>query len=232
MKMTDPIKPQPFKDDAEFLDLAFEHLVARARRIGAERQLVEDVHSHPLWHHDRTLGRQGTVGEEESRRRIEQDLQAEERRLGEQLQARMVAHRADKSREPLGLDLVTKEAGLDKDERMVLTAVTALAVSPDVAKELSEGLGCGLFSRFGIEAAIRLLGPSGTSDWLRHRNLFHRSSPLISAGLITIEYPSTVCSPGDLLMATIEITPRAFATVTGTPLEDEEHEGDDSCGWR
>ena len=69
--MTNRNDPQPFTDDADYLDLAFAHLVAEARRIGAERQLVEDVHSHPLWHHDRTLGRQGTVGEEESRRRIE-----------------------------------------------------------------------------------------------------------------------------------------------------------------
>ena len=157
---------------------------------------------------------------------------AEELRLRERLDVRLASHRADTSREPLGIDVVTKEAGLSDDERVLLMACMAMAVSPDVAKELSEGLGCGLFSRFGIEAAIRLLGPSGTSDWLKYRNLFHRSSPLISAGLITIEYPSTVCSPGDLLMATIEITPRAFSVVTGTPLEDEEHEGDDSCGWR
>ena len=229
--MTDTNNPQPFDSDAEYLDMAFAALVARARRIGAEHQQTEDAHSRVPWD-CRSLGRQGTVGDEESRRRIEQELLVEERRLQDHLEGRLAVHRADSSREPLGIDMVCKEANLDEQERMVLLACTALAISPDVAKELSEGLGCGLFSRFGIEAAIRLLDPSGSGDWLKCRALFHRSSRLVSAGLITIEYPSTTFSPGDLLMATIEVTSRAFSVITGTPLDDEGQEGDDSGAGR
>ena len=43
-----------------------------------------------------------------------------------------------------------------------------------------------------------------------------------------VEYPSTTFSPGDLLMATIEVTAKAFAVITGTPLETENPNNEDS----
>ena len=214
--MNEPNPPQPFTDDADYLDLAFAHLVAEARRIGAERRLVEDVHSLPLWHHDRTLGRQGTVGEEETRRQADA-LVAEEHRLRKQLDARLTAHRADKARPTLGIDVVTEEAGLSEQERMVLLVCSALAISPDIGKAITEGLGTGAFSRFGVEGAMTLMEPQGVAGWLGFRRLFLRTAPLVRHDLIAIEFPSVTFGPTDVLAATVEVTHKGLALVTGDP---------------
>ncbi len=220
--MTDPNTPQPFKNDADYLDLVFELLTLRARRIGARRRLQEPPRL-PGFDH-RTVGQRETVEDEEVRR-VRERLLASEKDTQEHLDARVRAHRADSSRAPLGIDVITEEAGLTEDERTVLLAITALAVSGEIGERITEGLGAGPFSRFEVESAILLLDPKCVADWLKYRRYFHRSAPLLKHKLVVVEYPSI--HAGDILQASVEVTSRAFSVITGTPLEDEGHEDPD-----
>lgn len=225
--MTDTNKPQPFESDAQYLDRAFEYLVAQARRIGAERRLREDADSRPHWD-CRTIGQFDRVSQEETRRQVEA-LSVEERRLREHLEARLMAHRADRARPPLGIDVVVEAAGLGDEERVILLVCAALAISPDIGKAISEGIGVGPFSRFGIEGALILMEADGVGDWLKYRRLFLRSGALVRNGLVTIEYPSITFGPTDVLSAAVEITHKGLALVTGDPtLEAEIQDAQDS----
>ena len=215
--------PQPFTDDADYLDLAFELLTLRARRIGARRRL-EEAPRLPGFDH-RTVGQRESVEDEEVRR-VRESLLDTEKDCQDRLDARVRAHRADSSKEPLGIDVITQGAGLTDDERMVLLAITALAVSGEIGERITEGLGAGPFSRFEVESAILLLDPKCVADWLKARRYFHRSAPLVKHELVVVEYPSV--HAGDLLQASVEVTCRAFAVVTGTPLEDDDPDTADS----
>jgi len=227
MNMTDKNRTQPFDSDPDYLDLVFEFLAARARRIGAERRLEEDSHDLPLWHHHRTLGRLERVSEEETRRQIDA-LCAEEKRLREHLDARIRAHRADTNRQPLGIDVLAEESGLTADEKMILLACTAMAVSSEVGRQIAEGVGGNVFSRMEVETAIKLLEPRGTADWLRLRKLFRRNGALVRRKLIAVEFPSTTYAPTDVLSASVEITNKAFGRITGIPQDDEDPETPES----
>ena len=220
--MTDTNTPQPFTSDADYLDQVFELLTLRARRIGARRRL-EEAPRLPGFDH-RTVGQRETVEDEEVSR-VRESLLASEKDRQEHLDARIRAHRADSSKDPLGIDVITEEAGLTEDERTVLLAITALAVSGEIGERITEGLGAGPFSRFEVESAILLLDPKCTADWLKYRRYFHRSAPLVKHELVVVEYPSI--HAGDLLQASVEITCRAFGRITGTPL-DEDPEGPDT----
>lgn len=223
--MTKSTKPRPFDSDSEYLDAEFEAQIIRARRIGSMRQLLEDGDARPTWD-CRTLGRQGRVSEEETRLQIDA-LRVEERRLREHLDARVRAHRADTSRQTLGIDVLAEQSGLSADERTILLACTAMAVSNEIGRQITEGVGGNLFSRMEVETAIRLLEPRNVGDWLRFRRLFHRTGALVGNELVTIEFPSTVHAPTDVLGATVEVTSRAFSVITVTP-HDDDPEGPDT----
>ena len=225
--MTESTTPKPFENDADYLDLVFELFTLRARRIGARRRLEQDSHRLPGYEH-RTVGQRETVEDEEVRR-VRDSLLDTEKDCRDRLDARVRAHRADSSKEPLGIDVITQEAGLTDDERMVLLAITALAVSGEIGEQITEGLGAGPFSRFEVESAILLLDPKCVADWLKHRRYFHRSAPLLKHELVVVEYPSI--HAGDLLQASVEVTGKAFAVVTGTLLEDDT-EGPDTSNDR
>ncbi len=210
--MNEPTTPQPFESNTRYLDAEFAHLIARARRIGAERRLAEDSDARPTWDH-RTVGHHERVADEETRRQTDA-LLVEEQRLREQLESRLAAHRADKARTPLGIDRVVEESGLTDAERMVLLICSALAISPDIGKAITEGIGCGPFSRFGVEGAMTMMEPKGVADWLKYRRLFSRSAPLVQHRLVSIEYPSVTFGPTDVLAATVEITHKGLVRVT------------------
>ena len=225
--MTDTNNPPPFDSDADYLDQVFELLTLRARRIGARRRL-EEAPRLPGFDH-RTVGQRESVEDGEVRR-VRESLLASEKDCQDRLDARVRAHRADSSKEPLGIDVITQGAGLTDDERMVLLAITALAVSGEIGERITEGLGAGPFSRFEVESAILLLDPKCVADWLKARRYFHRSAPLVKHELVVVEYPSI--HAGDLLQASVEVTGKAFAVVTGTLLEDDDPESPDTADSR
>lgn len=222
--MTDTNKPQPFTSDAEYLDLAFAHLIAKARRIGLQRSDDSDVR--PMLQ-ERTVGRYELVAAEERRRQIDA-LEVEEQRLKERLDGRLTAHRADRDRPPLGIDVICENSGLNDEERTVLLACTAMAIGSEIGRQIAEGLGGNPFSRFETETAIKLMAPRNIGDWLQSRRLFDRSGALIKHDLIAVEYPSTTYAPTDVLSASVEVTAKAFSAITGTPREDDAEGPEDS----
>ena len=216
----------PFENAGEYPDLEFRWLLARSARIGAEARVREAERLLPAWN-ARTVGDTGPeVGVEETRRRHEA-LTDEERRLREQIDRRLEAHRADTSREPLGLDILSEAHGRDRDDRTILLLGTAAAVSGKLSDEILEPLGGG-YGGPTVETAIRLIHPVGrAADWLAARERFHRTGPMVKGGLIAVSYPHTECSsPASLMQATVELTAEGFSAITGVPESDDEEDGD------
>lgn len=222
--MTEPVKPaapHPFASNADYLDLAFQHLAARSRRIGAETQLREkEIPTLPLWH-TKTLGPTTSVPAEETRRLLA-ELKAEEERLRVELDTRLLAHREDPGRNPLGIDTICQKSGLGDEERVILLTCVAVTVSSRIAREILEPFGGSVYGGVDVEVAMALLEPRGTAGWLRIRRYFHRTAPMVRDGHVAVSFSSTEVSPADILTSTIGITASAFEQITGSPDTDDE----------
>ena len=216
----------PFDGDADYLDLTFNWLLARASRVGAEARLREDAQKLPAWN-AKTVGDGGPcAAEEETRRRLD-GMRERERSLRDLIDRRLAAYRADSSREPLGIDRICEEYALDDDDRTILLMATAAAVSAQLGAEILDPLG-GFRTGVDVESLVRFIHPIGNAaDWLEARKRFHRSGPMVAGGLIAVSYPHAECSPAALMQATVEITSKGFSAVTGITESDDE-EGDDS----
>lgn len=186
----------------------------RAARIGMERRRLEDSKgSHHLsWDH-RLLGAQPRVAEDETKRRLA-EAQDAERTVLQALERCWEAHRQS-GQSALGIDALSEESRLSDDERTILLAAALVAINDDLGKHVLENLGGGMLSRLDVQAAIRLTDPGDIGGWVRARRYFRRQSPLVRDGLVTVEFPSPQCPPGDLLSASVEITAKAFATIVG-----------------
>ena len=216
--------PAPFESDCEYLDLEFAYLSMRARRLGTEIRLSEDHRDHPPWNAS-AIGAQETVWAVEQRRCL--DLcRDEERKLNEEIDARLTAHRADRDRFTLALDLVTADHGLDGTDRTVLLLAVCAAICPKVTRRILIDLDVGFGGRLTVESCIAMTEPSGVGAWLEARRHFSPGTSLIKAGLITVAYPSREYTPGDLLEGNVEITAAGLAAVVGDQSMID-HEGED-----
>jgi len=213
-KTSDNNSVGPFTGNAEFLDLEFQFLLARALRIGAQARVREAEQLLPGRGHT-TVGEGGPeVGIEETRRRHEL-LAKEERRIRDLIDARLEAHRAAASRDPIGLEVLALDHVLDEADKTILLLLTAAAVSQQLIWEITGHLG-GQWSGPDVETTIRLLHPEGNvAAWLSARRRFHRSGALVRCGLLKVDYPSSDCGPASLLAADVSITMAAMAVITG-----------------
>lgn len=214
----------PFKSDPEFLQAAIQVVMATATRIGLEQDLRVVSLSSPI-HASTTIGDQTKVADEEAHRRLDL-VREEEQRLRDNLNARLAVHRRDKERFTLAFDIVAADHHLDDDARMVLLLATVAAVSPQITREILGGVGLGFGGRTTAEACILMLEPEGTADWLKARSLFHRDSPLVRGGLLTVDYCCRVYAPAYLFDAEVLITAAGLAAVVGDPTLSD-HEGEE-----
>ena len=217
--------------DMEHTGMLVQWLLARSTRIGEEQRLLDEQRPRGLsWDH-RSLGVPlPGVACEEMKRRLT-SLREEETRLREDLDDWLTAHR-DSSKPALGIDALCDQSGLSDDERVILLAATVVAIHEGLGKQILEPLGGGMLTRSDIQSTVQLLDPPDVAGWVKARRYFSTKAPLVRDGLITVEYPTRGCPPGDLMSCTVMVSPRAFSTIVGEPFDDEAQDTDGTPGSR
>lgn len=205
---------KPFENDADFLDTMWELFATRSRRLAAtkeRRDAEQDVAQE--FRRGRGGGRVGDGDDVVDRFAA---LTAREERQQAQLDARLAAHRADPSAQPLGLDRLAEAHDLNEDERTVLLAAYCVALSEDLASYCFDALGTGFAGLGSPEFVMRLTGATSTADRVRARSLFLETGKLVRSGLVTVDYRrNDDPQPEDLLWSRVRITQSAFDAVSG-----------------
>ncbi len=212
--MTD-IRNEPFKNDAEMLDLAFAWLTSRARRLTLERE-IRDAARNDTGAVFRICNRpRSTVPEDEAAERLAALRAREERQHGE-LHARREAHRADRTARPLGLDRLVLTHELGEDEEMILLTVVCGAISEEMSNVLYGDLCVGFYGQATLEGASRMADAQTTADRLRVRRMLAPDAPLVRGGMVVLDLMTNRPTfPDDLLGARLRITTEAYCTVVG-----------------
>ncbi len=206
---------EPFKNDAEMLDLAFAWLTTRARRLTLERE-IRDAARNDTGAVFRLSDRPRiTVPEDEAAERLKALRALEDQRHGE-LHARREAHRADTTARPLGLDRLALTHELGEDEEMILLTVVCGAISEEMSNILYGDLAVGFYGNATLEGVSRMLDAQTTADRLRVRRMLRDDAPLVKGGVIVLDLMTNrPAFPDDLLGGRLRITEQAFATLVG-----------------
>lgn len=202
----------PYASDAEYLDHALDWVRLRIARICAERKAASAAQDEDDC--DRLdLHRPGRTGSREARLRAV-ELKEKEQMVGEEVHARVQAHRADLGRRPLGLDAVCADVALTGEERLILLMVLAAEIAPKLAERVLGGLELYLGS-LSVADAATVLDPQGVAGWLAARSLFQPDAPLVRRELIVLSPPGGPQGPGSLMASDVSLSPECFAMIVG-----------------
>jgi len=220
-EMTEPA-PNPSLE--HLLPRLVQWLLARSARIGEELRLLDDQRPRALsWDH-RTLGLAlPQVAGEQAKLRLTA-LQEEEQRLREDMDDWLRTYR-ESGKPTLGIDALCTASDLTADDRTILLAACAVAINDNLAKQILEPLGGGMNTRLDVQSAVQLLDPQSIVEWVRARRHFTRTAALVRDGLLTVEYPTKECPPGDVMASTLMVSSKAFATIVGEPCGDTDAPG-------
>jgi hypothetical protein len=186
------MKGMAFTTDGEYLACMFEWLRARISRVRAEREAREDNCD------------EGAVGIEALRDR--------ENRLQADIDARLAAHRRSDAFD-LGLDKLGPD--ITQDERTIVVALVAPAISDTLGDDLLAGLGAGGGAWVTVSDLMALVAPGDIEGWVRARALFEESGKLRAAGIIELRSASSELGARGLVASYVYLSEAAFRTVVG-----------------
>ena len=205
---------QFYPDSPSYLDEELRWVRTRVSRILAERQLQgameEETDGDPAYTH-----RPGRLDSRELRCRVF-ELKETEKKLRNEINARLDLNRTQRGAPPLGLDEICKEFDLSAEERIVLVTCLPLAISQRVA-EMTLGEMLHHWGSIAVSDLVAVLDPQGLGDWLRYRALFRPHSPLISHGLVTLGKPGGEVQPSTLMCSDVSLSLDCFARMVGDP---------------
>lgn len=208
-------EPRPFNSDAEMLDLAFEWLTTRARRLTLEGEIRDATRNETGAVYRHCNGRRNREPDDDAAERAAALRALEEKQQGD-LHARREAHRADRAARPLGLDRIALANELGEDEEIIVLAALCGAISEKMSSILYGDLAVGYFGNATLEGVSRLLDATTTADWLRVRRMLRDDAPLVKGGVIVVDLMTNRPSfPDDLLGARLRIPEPAFCTLVG-----------------
>jgi len=211
----------PYPDDPTYLQAELDWLAVRVKRIVAERRAQEAAEEEsdgdPAHAH-----RPGRTTSREARCRVV-ELGQREKKLRDEIDARLDLNRRQRDAHTLGLDVVCTEASLGAEERVVLLALLASAVSQPVAERVLGEL-CHHWGAVAVSDLISVLDPQDLAEHLRFRRLFHPNGPLVSHGLVLVGKPSGEPTASGLPSWDVSLSLDAFARIIGDP--DAATEGD------
>lgn len=221
-KTTTP--PQPFSNDAEYIDAELAHLKVRCAHISAEKSAEvarrqedeNDVHAH----------RPGRTPSREAKCRS-LELEREEERLRAEIDGRLAIHRTDGSRPKLGLDTLCEQGHLNDHERLILLAAAMSGVSQKLADDVLGEL-VSFYGALTVTDIISILEPQSVADWLQYRHIFRPDASLRANGLIVLGAPHGAVGPDTLMGLDVRLTLPTFAVLAGDP--DAATELDDGTG--
>jgi len=209
---------QGFGSDSEYLDTAAKWLRARAVRVSAERELADAIE-------------QFETGDEAPRRgQSTQQLRCKvvtlkeaEDTLRRELDERLDAHRQG-DYATLGIDVVSERDRLTPEESFVLLAAVLSCLSNTLAERIYGDLFT-CYSGLQVSDAVRLLGATVPSEWVRYRKLFLPESPLVKNR--HLRYDRVPQGPEGLMDVTVSVGRETFALITGTDLEPESYDDEE-----
>ena len=207
--------PSPFEGDAEYLEAEFAWLRVRCARLTADRHGLDSERGGGR-SNGRSYGQLALVEADESRRRAAA-LAADEQRLRTSLDARLALHRADPAAVPLGLDVACAEHGLGPRARLVLIALCVPAAGgQELMDAVFDELGITIFTGLTVEAVTTILKADGLRKRLELLDLFRHDGPLVTPGLVVVDFCAKLVTPEDVFPARVSLTGAAFRTLTGT----------------
>ncbi|MBM4321014.1 MAG: hypothetical protein FJ125_13945 [Deltaproteobacteria bacterium] len=182
----------PYKTNGEYLGAEFNWLKARIARLNAEQ-----------------AARDG-LGERHDEPRT---LREEEQRLRRDIDACLTVHRKSGGF-TLGLD----QLDLGPDEKILIIALVAHAISDAVGDDVLAGLGSGA-SWLSAGDLGRLLDPGDIEGWLRIRPLLTPAGRLRASGVVEVRSAAYDRGARGSLDGYFFISKAAFATVVGQEVE-------------
>lgn len=207
--------PEPFADDGEFLDVAFDWLTTRAKRLTLEREIRAAENDEAVVTGGRRSRRHAVEEEEDAAVRVA-TLQALEDHQRGVLQGRLAAHRAEPTARPLGFDRLVRDHDLGEDEQMVVLATLCGAISEERSNEMFGDLGVGFYGNLTVEGVSRLLDARTTAERLRVRRLLRVDGRLARSGVLVLDHLTQApVHPDDFIGARLRLTEQAFAILTG-----------------
>lgn len=200
----------PWTTDLAYLQDEFAWVAARCTRVALERRRDTSPE-------ERSVRRGGYFADDE---RIEpKELAARiaagaasERRLREQIDARLVAHRAGDTFE-LGLDKLVRAHGLDDFDRVVLLLASGPCVSRRFER-LYAGLDGDRQATLTVETVFTFLALDASERVARRASLGPRGR-LLTSDLIEMNYGIRPPPPKALLETEIELRGRTFSLILG-----------------
>ncbi len=198
--------PEPFGDDLACLLAEFDWGNARCRRLGAQRLLLdleEETNNATPPRNRRRIARK-------LRRSIPVLRRTEDAKRGF-IDARLALNR--NGGPTLGLDVIQDECGLTPFERTVLLLGCLAAAGEEYAGALDQ-IGSRTF--FGGALCVETCwnyAEMSAGDRLESLPMFLPSGSLVRNGLVECCRPTV--TPASLPSTTLEVTPQAFARLTG-----------------
>jgi len=203
-----PNAPQPFEDNAEYLDAEFNCLAHRLARLGAEARW-RGLQYQPDDGLDRDPQAIIRVGAFVTELRLIEEAEREH------LDSRLKAHRASR-RPTLWLDRIEHQTGFGPEERLILLALSVPAIMwPSVASEIIAFQFGAFYSSFSVYELFALQDPQSVADWLRLRKIFKWDSPLRRNGLINVDAVPNEADPSGFISMSVSLSIKGFSLLTG-----------------
>ncbi|GMV27625.1 MAG: hypothetical protein AMXMBFR58_36560 [Phycisphaerae bacterium] len=209
--------PLPFKSNADFVEQELLWVRARCRYLGVLREIEADADTRVARRPVTVVGDEELTGTSEQRRRAA-SLKAIEEGLRRELDSRMAITR--QAGIALGLDRVCDAHGLDAVERSALL----LALAPCIGTYWLDEMAAIGPHGFGLGSAtveiIAAFNEATFEQRLGFARYINGSSSLVKAGLVVVE-PGRTAYPADWPQATVTLTSKGFAAITGVEVADK-----------
>lgn len=217
--MTQNLCMEPLTDTT-YCEAEREHLRLRLHRIETERLLIE-AEREAIESPDHSSRRQAGVPE---LRGTLHTLHQQERRVRQEIDDTLAAHRADPDAKTLGID----QLGLvDEDDRLVILALLLASLSRRWTDDLVPGVYCA--SPTVDDIVVAVLGARDVEAILRGRARFRPGSPLRQAGVM-VEPPGGNAHAGTLPESMVWLSIETMSTILDPDALVELHPDDDEAG--
>jgi len=206
-----------FRDEFDFLAIAFAWLTALVVKLQLKRKLAEIRNDHISGNrYTSTVGKQHQVPQDETERQLAEATEQEASARAD-LDARLEAHRGHPDARRLALDCLADKHDLDRREQLVLLANLPAAIGHDLAEDVLLDWAPGRYGGGGlaIDALISLMEPEGLRERVAFRDYFSPDSRLVSSGLIVVDHVRGEIAPAEVLDAEVKLSGKAWQALAG-----------------
>lgn len=191
---------KPYETNGEYLDQEFEWLRATIARINEDKEVSDDEVSFRL-SYDENLDA----------------LRLSENRLRDLVDARLTSHR-EHGKFELGLDQLCNQHGLGENERLIVIALTAPAISESLGDQVLGQLCAGASLWVTVSNCMDLLDPLDVDGWLSARSLFLSTGKLRKENIIEVRANGSDRGAFSEIEGPAYLSKQAFEIIVGINL--------------